>query len=393
VARHHNVPSSVVQHGAPYVRFGFAPLEADQVLVWNDATAQRLRLWDVPPGRIRVTGSPRQDQLVWDFQTRPVEARPLEIATAGRRRVVLLATVPPRDDRPDAVEFHWTRSAEEQLLRTVCRSVAQMDDTELIVRLHPRAEASDIWRQLAGEFPSLKLIVQQRGDLVSSLMMADCVLSCASSAGVEATRVGLPVIQLVPEGSDGLLPAEAWGFVGTASSAQRLTTLLRQVLESDSAESQATQVPHAPQEFQQPEEFQAPQTTQSHQETQAPDSAVASHSTVANHSTPRDAAPLSTEQFTVQDWAAPNVTPPHWTPPHWKPPHWSMAGSGSAARIVDALLDGTPRNSPAVTELAAGSQRDEMAHRTASGTNASNRESSHAETPRAVKDSAHAPMT
>jgi hypothetical protein len=58
------------------------------------------------------------------------------------------------------------------------------------------------------------------------------VLSCVSSAGIEAVLAGRPVIQLAPAGGDGGLPAADWGLAGTATTAAELTPLLRAALAS-----------------------------------------------------------------------------------------------------------------------------------------------------------------
>ena len=72
-----------------------------------------------------------------------------------------------------------------------------------------------------------------RGRLERWLAGTDCVLSCLSSAGVDAALAGLPVIQLLPAGSGPILPHEAWGMHGTARTAKELDDQLAQVLAAD----------------------------------------------------------------------------------------------------------------------------------------------------------------
>jgi hypothetical protein len=54
----------------------------------------------------------------------------------------------------------------------------------------------------------------------------DCVLSCGSSAGVDATLSAIPVIQILPPGTPDFLPYEQWGLAGTAHDAAELESLL-----------------------------------------------------------------------------------------------------------------------------------------------------------------------
>ena len=96
----------------------------------------------------------------------------------------------------------------------------------LIVKLHPRDPQSAIVRNLVRECTGLKTQIIERGDLAPLLVGTSCVLSCASSAGVEATLSGVPVIQLMPAGSVDLIPDAAWGLLGTARSRDELELLL-----------------------------------------------------------------------------------------------------------------------------------------------------------------------
>ena len=214
----------VVQHGVPCCRFGFAPPAADRILVWGRSSEQQLLDWAVPPEQIRVTGLAHKKG-----------PGPVSLPVRGRRApvpfsVLLLATVPPRDDRPDAVALHLTGRTYARMLRTAFAAVAGMDGAELIVKLHPRAPDDPVVRRLQGEFPSLRSRMVRRGSLEQWLRGIDCVLSCGSSAGVEATLAGVPVIQLAPPGAGGFAPHEPWGLAGTARSETELESLLARVL-------------------------------------------------------------------------------------------------------------------------------------------------------------------
>jgi len=226
VGRRHGARSLVVQHGVPCCRFGFSPLAADRILVWGRSSQQQLIDWGVPPERIAITGSAQHDDLFarqfprQDYAHRP--SRP--------PRILLLATVPPRDHRPDAVALHLTGRTYAEMLRLAFGVVAGIDGVELIVKLHPRTVDDPVVRSLQAEFPGLRCRVVQRGSPAKWLDGVDCVLSCGSSAGVEAAIWGVPVIQLVPPRAAEFLPHENWGMAGTAHSEKRLQELLARVL-------------------------------------------------------------------------------------------------------------------------------------------------------------------
>lgn len=229
VARQYGVRSLVVQHGVPCCRFGFALPAADRVLVWGRPSARRLIDWGVPAGQIGITGSPACEGLRHKLSR--VRRRGAPRHQGGKPpRILLLTTVPPRDDRPDAVALHLTRRTYSEMLRMAFAVVARMEGAELIVKLHPRSPDDPVARAVRADFPSLRSRVVSRGPLEKWLAGVDCVLSCGSTAGVEASLAGVPVIQLAPPGASDSLPHEQWGLSGTAYSETDLDQLLARVL-------------------------------------------------------------------------------------------------------------------------------------------------------------------
>ena len=241
IAQHHSAASMVVQHGAPGCRFGFAPLAADRILVWGESSREQLLRWGVSAEQIRVTGSPHHDRLRARFaRTSRFEAiRRAARQASDRPHFLLLATMPPRDDRPDAVAPGLTAQAYAGMLRTVLAVVARRPDSQLTVKLHPRAADDPILRQVLREFPQIEARLVQRPALEETLRGVDCVFSCGSSGGVDATLAGIPVIQVLPPGVDELLPYDSWGLTGTARSETELEPLLRQALEEPGGKSAA----------------------------------------------------------------------------------------------------------------------------------------------------------
>ncbi len=232
-ARRHGAATWVVQHGAPFLRFGFAPLAADRACVWGEAAARQLQRWGVAPSRIERTGSPWHDGLRRSLRA----ARKARGRRVRRRdwlhgpRLLLLATVPPRDERPDPVAFHLTRSTYAALVRAAFSTAARLPGARLTVKLHPRAPRDPIVESALRSFPQVRGRLVRRTSLASCLADCDCVLSCVSSAGIDALLADVPVIQLLPAGSGDVMPAGEWGLTGSARSEPELWDLLGRALE------------------------------------------------------------------------------------------------------------------------------------------------------------------
>jgi hypothetical protein len=229
VARRYRVPSCVLQHGAPCCPFGFAPLAADRILVWGESSARQLIDWGVPQQRIELAGSPWHEEFLASCNKNR-ESRDV----TRKARILLLATVPPRDDRPDAVQLHLTTKSYREMVEMALSAVSVIPGAELTVKLHPRSPDDPLIRAALARFAGLKSQVVS-GPLDRHLAEADCVLSCMSSAGVDAALAGLPVIQLLPAGSGSILRHTNWGLHGTARTAQELADQLAQVLAGDTA--------------------------------------------------------------------------------------------------------------------------------------------------------------
>ncbi|MCE9606266.1 MAG: hypothetical protein K8U03_15325 [Planctomycetia bacterium] len=224
------IPSFVVQHGVCCIRFGFAPLAADLFCAWNEGTRRQLEAWGVARDRIVVTGAPAQQQVACKALRNRASPENRNSTSDAKHRIVLLATVPPRDDRPDAVEFHLTSRTYAAMLHIACAAVAELGDAELIVKPHPRAIQDPILTRTLKQFPTLRHRTIAKQSLAEVLAESDCVLSCASSAGVDAAAAGLPVIQLLPQGSGQVLPADWYGLAGSARLLVELRPLLQMAL-------------------------------------------------------------------------------------------------------------------------------------------------------------------
>lgn len=224
VGREMGVRSLVVQHGACGVRFGFAPLAADGICCWGPASRAQLLAWGVPAERIHVTGKPAESgpTALWRRRRRP--------GRGAWPRVLMFATVPPRDERPDATIFHLTGETYAAMLRMTLGTLREYGKVRLIVKLHPRGAVDGTLKRVLREFGEVDVRLARRGSVDEWLAGVDCVLSCASSAGIEAAARGVPVIQLLPAGSGDVLGAAELGLLGTARSGEELAGLLGEAL-------------------------------------------------------------------------------------------------------------------------------------------------------------------
>jgi len=229
-ARRFGAATVVVQHGACGVRFGFAPQSADRIVVADEGSRRQLLQWDVERDRIIVAGSPARAMFVEAVHRLQVRSR-----STSPRRILLLGTTPPRDDRPDAVTFRLTTSSYEAMLHAVMKAMSQLSSVELLVRPHPRTGLDSVLARVLGDYPHVATRMTSRSERLEDLVArADGIISCASSAGIDAHCAGRPVVQLLPVGSGDVLPAAWYGLRGTARTGDELLPLLRNML-SDSA--------------------------------------------------------------------------------------------------------------------------------------------------------------
>ncbi len=237
LAREHRVPSVVVQHGVPRVRFGFAPPAADALCLWGNRSQEQLHAWGVPQEKLFVTGSPAHDELFapggrfHSGQAAPVAERvagaPLEETPF---RVLLLATTRPRPLRPEPAAFHLTLEEYQRLLFLAVEEVLRWPQARLTIKLHPRDADARWYRQFVPEEERHRVRIESRRTLWHLLPEHHLVLHIASGAGVEAALAGWPVVELLPQGGSELLPAKRWGMLGTARSPEQLHRYLRRWL-------------------------------------------------------------------------------------------------------------------------------------------------------------------
>lgn len=237
--------SVVLQHGVPYLSVGYAPLHADWMCVWGGTSRDRLASWGVPAERLIETGSPKHDAVVSQ-----VAQSPLQPPHSVGPHLVLLATTAPKDHRPDPASFHYTAQTARGMWEAVFSALSVWPEAELTIKTHPRCPHPPELEQAAGKYPQVRYRVVQGGSLFKLLSKADCVLSFASTAGIEAVLLGLPVIEIVPQGGhDPQWNAGEWGLIARVSSGEALQHHLREVFLPDQPQEQTLRLLASPRVF------------------------------------------------------------------------------------------------------------------------------------------------
>ncbi len=231
LAREQGVPTVVIQHGVPRLKFGFAPLVADWICVWGAESAQVLQSWEVPAEKILITGSPEHDGVFAPGKRfhRAVPGPPA-LRPGEPIRVLFLATVWPRSQRPEPLGFHLTEAAYRRLLAAVVECVLECPRTELVIKLHPREQNQKVFRQFVPTEQKDRVRLEGKKGLWDLLPRVHVVFCLASGSGVEAAAAGWPVIELIPPGGKELLPARRWGMVAVAQDASQVRRAFRQLL-------------------------------------------------------------------------------------------------------------------------------------------------------------------
>jgi UDP-N-acetylglucosamine 2-epimerase len=199
---------------------GGQPVQPD-LYVLDGVTARDVLLErGVDPARIRVCGAPRFD-ATW---VRAAKARAQTRERSGHFVVLVTPTL------------HDT----ERVLRFVAATLVGLQETRLLVKIHPKAplrRIPEIIRDIESETPgagSMLEIVTDR-NVYACLEEADLLVATYSSVAVEALAFGLPVIVLQSGRRPNMSPISA--TVGTVSTARQLRDMVGS-LRDDSTQGQ-----------------------------------------------------------------------------------------------------------------------------------------------------------
>lgn len=207
------------------------PLTPDEVKAVGDDMLFR------PTGRnIHIYSPARKStgELLGKLDLDP--ARPLLVAFTSSPDECFAAQAREEGLEGPPVEFPANRPFEDQAewLRFLYRYAAARDDLQLVVRIHPREDSnkrdgrrSAHFSRLAAtadELPANARLIMPQDDVSSYdlLEMSDLVLISWSTIGIEAARMGLPVLAAF----QGFAPCPTGDFIQEAPTLEEYRTLL-----------------------------------------------------------------------------------------------------------------------------------------------------------------------
>ena len=136
----------------------------------------------------------------------------------------------PRDDCPEPIALQFTSRSYEEMVLTAVAGLAACGGLEVTFKPHPRSGDDPIVRKVLSQHPQLAVRPAADGRLADLLARCDCVVSCGSSAGIDATLAGRPVIQVMPRGSHDMTTTDGWGLLGVAREPGEFAALLSRAL-------------------------------------------------------------------------------------------------------------------------------------------------------------------
>jgi hypothetical protein len=171
---------------------------ATAVAAWGQSSADYFCDQGVDPGRIRLTGNPRFDDIPrvdWAQEARKIQA----LRDLGDR--VLLLVSNPIDEQGFCTSL--------EKLETIVRFASELEplfrdpDLRLVVKLHASESGDDFRRALATLPTSDRITVLEDVPLYPLLAKAEACVVLASTVGLEALLIGLPL---------GVLEIPGFGF-------------------------------------------------------------------------------------------------------------------------------------------------------------------------------------
>lgn len=224
VARGMGIPTVNVQHGVLSEIALFSDFRFDRCCVWGEAYAEVLEKLGTDKGRIRVTGNPYMDVLGLD--DREQKDAPL-----------LNNDTEHTENTPFTILFiaghSWDRVGDKTLYNTlsiVLESVEHSPDARIVIKLHPLGLGRELGYEVAiSEHQNTAVVVTRNDDLYHLIETADCVVTQASTVGIEAASFRTPTILLTPKGTNDLLTLVAEGTALRAGTTEEFSECIRQI--------------------------------------------------------------------------------------------------------------------------------------------------------------------
>ncbi len=200
---------------------------ADAIACWGETSAEFFRARDTPPDSIHLTGSPRFDRLQttdWSAEAESLS----KFLPPGRTTVTVLTN-------PIEVWGFCSRRGKMELLQNFINGLDPLFENgglRVIFKIH-RQESLRDYRALIASHPySDHMIVWGEAPLYPLLELSDAAIVLASTVGLEALLLGVPlgVLEIPGRGflHDFVPGGAALGISASAPIAEQVSTLLRQ---------------------------------------------------------------------------------------------------------------------------------------------------------------------
>jgi hypothetical protein len=160
-----------------------------KIAVFGDAVKRLFVSEGVDSESIVVTGNPKFDYL---FHANTVKIRSeicKSFGISAKKRIVLLIT-------GYFVEVgKWSVSQRETFVRAVADATEKINNTQLIIKIHPSVEKEATYKAIFAQMPNQPIICRTT-PLWKLLHAADAVVSVNSTAGVEAMAIKKPLVAI-----------------------------------------------------------------------------------------------------------------------------------------------------------------------------------------------------
>ncbi len=187
------IPSLVVQHGFAVLQVGFYPLSASKFAAYGEAAKHRLMEWGISEHRITLTGNVLHDKITDDIPSRENFCR--ELGLDPNRKIVLLGMFPYRDY--SAADFPEVESGPAnyfRLIETALKAVENLNDIQLIIKLHPRDSKFQECSEFLKKFPAVRAVTAQRGASVKYAANCDVLVTVLSTLLIDTLPFKKPMI-------------------------------------------------------------------------------------------------------------------------------------------------------------------------------------------------------
>jgi surface carbohydrate biosynthesis protein len=184
-----NIPSLVLQHGltnASGTEWRF--FCADRVAVWGKHFKDILITHGIASDKIFVTGPPRTDSLLIssDFEAKTLKKK---FGISKHSRVILLASTFVLESYN---KFNNDTEILETMKRAIFDSLENLENTYLIVKLHPHEKANET-KSFASNSPKV-IFVDKEEDIRPLTKICDCFISFNSTTTIDAILLNKLVI-------------------------------------------------------------------------------------------------------------------------------------------------------------------------------------------------------